>query len=106
MGRWVSYLNRERKLDSLVGRCPTAPPAPKGLYLYGNVGSGVLLDLIFCLSFKLLIIHPSVAVSWFPIHLHPTISWNFYHFLGNLGHSCGVSLLLNFFVGILGFVYS
>ncbi|KAG8381754.1 hypothetical protein BUALT_Bualt05G0005400 [Buddleja alternifolia] len=39
VGKWVSYLNRERKLDSLVGRRPTAPTAPKGLYLYGNVGS-------------------------------------------------------------------
>ncbi|KAH9799150.1 AFG1-like ATPase family protein [Citrus sinensis] len=49
VGRWVSYLNRERKLDSLVGRCPTAPPAPKGLYLYGNVGSGktMLMDMFY-----------------------------------------------------------
>lgn len=42
VGKWVSYLNRERKLDSVVGRRPSAPPAPKGLYLYGNVGSGML----------------------------------------------------------------
>ncbi|KAL0407642.1 UNVERIFIED_CONTAM: AFG1-like ATPase [Sesamum radiatum] len=39
VGKWVSYLNREKKLDSLVGKRPTAPPAPKGLYIYGNVGS-------------------------------------------------------------------
>lgn len=40
VGRMVSYLNREKKLDSFVGRRPVAPVAPKGLYLYGNVGSG------------------------------------------------------------------
>ncbi|KAI8547501.1 hypothetical protein RHMOL_Rhmol07G0200700 [Rhododendron molle] len=44
VGKWVSYLNRERKLDSLIGRRPTAPPAPKGLYLYGNVGSGIATE--------------------------------------------------------------
>ncbi|KAF3447131.1 hypothetical protein FNV43_RR12311 [Rhamnella rubrinervis] len=49
VGKWVSYLNREKKLDSLVGRCPTAPPAPKGLYIYGNVGSGktMLMDMFY-----------------------------------------------------------
>ncbi|KAF2287219.1 hypothetical protein GH714_039369 [Hevea brasiliensis] len=49
VGRWVSYLNRERKLDSLVGSRPTAPPAPKGLYIYGNVGSGktMLMDMFY-----------------------------------------------------------
>ncbi|KAG5540924.1 hypothetical protein RHGRI_020977 [Rhododendron griersonianum] len=49
VGKWVSYLNRERKLDSLIGRRPTAPPAPKGLYLYGNVGSGktMLMDMFY-----------------------------------------------------------
>ncbi|XP_021608209.1 AFG1-like ATPase isoform X2 [Manihot esculenta] len=49
VGRWVSYLNRERKLDSLVGCRPTAPPAPKGLYIYGNVGSGktMLMDMFY-----------------------------------------------------------
>lgn len=49
VGRWVSYLNRERKLDSVTGRRPTAPPAPKGLYLYGNVGSGktMLMDMFY-----------------------------------------------------------
>ncbi|KAF6151165.1 hypothetical protein GIB67_037373 [Kingdonia uniflora] len=49
VGKWVSYLNRERKLDSLVGRRPIAPPAPKGLYLYGNVGSGktMLMDMFY-----------------------------------------------------------
>ncbi|KAG5540927.1 hypothetical protein RHGRI_020977 [Rhododendron griersonianum] len=46
VGKWVSYLNRERKLDSLIGRRPTAPPAPKGLYLYGNVGSVPLKELL------------------------------------------------------------
>lgn len=43
VGKWVSYLNREKKLDSLVGRRPTAPAPPKGLYIYGNVGSGMIL---------------------------------------------------------------
>ncbi|XP_039166391.1 AFG1-like ATPase isoform X2 [Eucalyptus grandis] len=49
VGRWVSYLNRERKLDSMIGRRPTAPPSPKGLYLYGNVGSGktMLMDMFY-----------------------------------------------------------
>ncbi|PSS17771.1 Lactation elevated protein [Actinidia chinensis var. chinensis] len=49
MGKWVSYLNREKKLDSLIGRRPRAPPAPKGLYLYGNVGSGktMLMDMFY-----------------------------------------------------------
>ncbi|CAA0838445.1 AFG1-like ATPase family protein [Striga hermonthica] len=49
VGKWVSYLNREKKLDSLVGQCPTAPPAPKGLYIYGNVGSGktMLMDMFY-----------------------------------------------------------
>ncbi|KAF8389103.1 hypothetical protein HHK36_025788 [Tetracentron sinense] len=49
VGKWVSYLKREKKLDSLVGRRPVAPPAPKGLYLYGNVGSGktMLMDMFY-----------------------------------------------------------
>ncbi|GAB2223365.1 hypothetical protein Droror1_Dr00017506 [Drosera rotundifolia] len=49
VGKWVSYLNREKKLDSLFGQRPAPPPAPKGLYLYGNVGSGktMLLDMFY-----------------------------------------------------------
>lgn len=49
VGRWVSYLNREKKLDSVVGFIPSAPTAPKGLYLYGNVGSGktMLMDMFY-----------------------------------------------------------
>ncbi|KAL8503752.1 hypothetical protein ACS0TY_022462 [Phlomoides rotata] len=49
VGKWVSYLNREKKLDLLVGERPTAPPAPKGLYIYGNVGSGktMLMDMFY-----------------------------------------------------------
>ncbi|XP_024313836.1 AFG1-like ATPase isoform X2 [Brachypodium distachyon] len=49
VGRWVSYLNREKKLDTLVGQKPVAPVAPKGLYLYGNVGSGktMLMDMFY-----------------------------------------------------------
>lgn len=50
VGKMVSYLNREKKMDAIVGTRPVAPPAPKGLYLYGNVGSGMhalhLLDLL------------------------------------------------------------
>ncbi|XP_051129387.1 uncharacterized protein LOC127250251 [Andrographis paniculata] len=49
VGKWVSYLNREKKLDSSVGLRPKAPPAPKGLYIYGNVGSGktMLMDMFY-----------------------------------------------------------
>ncbi|KAJ1292677.1 hypothetical protein BS78_01G008300 [Paspalum vaginatum] len=49
VGKWVSYLNREKKLDTLVGQRPVAPVAPKGLYLYGNVGSGktMLMDMFY-----------------------------------------------------------
>ncbi|KAK7260873.1 hypothetical protein RIF29_27172 [Crotalaria pallida] len=49
VGKWVSYLKREKKLDSLVGRRPTAPSSPKGLYIYGNVGSGktMLMDMFY-----------------------------------------------------------
>ncbi|PIA65637.1 hypothetical protein AQUCO_00100860v1 [Aquilegia coerulea] len=49
VGKWVSYLNREKKLNSAVGPRPVAPSAPKGLYLYGNVGSGktMLMDMFY-----------------------------------------------------------
>lgn len=49
VGKWVSYLNREKKLDSIIGPRPVAPVAPKGLYLYGNVGSGktMLMDMFY-----------------------------------------------------------
>lgn len=49
VGKWVSYLNRERKLDSLSGRRPNLPAAPKGLYIYGDVGSGktMLMDMFY-----------------------------------------------------------
>ncbi|KAK9079481.1 hypothetical protein SSX86_001153 [Deinandra increscens subsp. villosa] len=49
VGKWVSYLNREKKLDLVVGKRPGVPPAPKGLYIYGNVGSGktMLMDMFF-----------------------------------------------------------
>lgn len=50
VGKWVSYLNREKKLDSLVGTRPSAPPAPKGLYIYGNVGSGMSLNIFLFTS--------------------------------------------------------
>jgi len=49
VGKWVSYLNREKKLDKLVGQRPVAPVAPKGLYLYGNVGSGKLPESYTCM---------------------------------------------------------
>lgn len=48
----VSYLNREKKLDSLVGRRPVAPTAPKGIYLYGNVGSGMARYIYYRVSRK------------------------------------------------------
>ncbi|KAI7754991.1 hypothetical protein M8C21_016355 [Ambrosia artemisiifolia] len=49
VGKWVSYLNREKKLDLVVGKRPAVPPAPKGLYIYGNVGSGktMLMDMFY-----------------------------------------------------------
>lgn len=28
-----------------MGRCPSAPRAPRGLYIYGNVGSGKFLSM-------------------------------------------------------------
>ncbi|XP_064949992.1 uncharacterized protein LOC135599149 isoform X4 [Musa acuminata AAA Group] len=49
VGKMVSYFNREKKLDSVVGVQPVPPTAPKGLYLYGNVGSGktMLMDMFY-----------------------------------------------------------
>jgi len=60
VGKWVSYLNREKKLDSLVGPRPVPPVAPRGLYLYGNVGSGKIsfsvsvLPSVACVATELL----------------------------------------------------
>jgi predicted ATPase len=51
VGKWVSYLNREKKLDTLVGQKPVAPIAPKGIYLYGNVGSGKLINNFIIIVF-------------------------------------------------------
>lgn len=39
-GFLVAHIEREKKLDSLVGTRPQAPSAPQGIYLYGNVGCG------------------------------------------------------------------
>jgi len=39
-GFMVARIEREKKLDSVVGRRPHAPTAPQGVYLYGNVGCG------------------------------------------------------------------
>ncbi|KAI4376901.1 hypothetical protein MLD38_014608 [Melastoma candidum] len=54
VGKWVSYLNPERELDSVVGRCPT-PCAPRSVYLYDNVGSGktMLMDMFHNLLWAL-----------------------------------------------------
>lgn len=57
VGKWVSYLNREKKLDLLVGLRPTAPSAPKGLYIYGNVGSGLPLHLTQSLIYHRILSH-------------------------------------------------
>lgn len=39
-GFMVARIEREKKLDFIVGRRPHAPTAPQGVYLYGNVGCG------------------------------------------------------------------
>ncbi|MFQ6619174.1 hypothetical protein Gotur_000555 [Gossypium turneri] len=71
VGKWVSYLNRERKLDSLVGRRPTAPPAPKGLYIYGNVGSGktMLMDMFYSAT-------EGIVKHRQRFHFHEVSSWS------------------------------
>eukprot|EP00250_Pteridium_aquilinum_P001043 c11233_g1_i1 orf=42-1949(+) len=48
-GRMVSHINREKKLDQLVGPPPPLPSSPKGLYIYGNVGCGktMLMDMFY-----------------------------------------------------------
>lgn len=70
VGKWVSYLNREKKLDSLVGRRPTAPPAPKGLYIYGNVGSGktMLMDMFYSAT-------EGIVKHRQRFHFHEVSSW-------------------------------
>jgi len=75
VGKWVSYLKREKKLDSVVGRRPTAPPAPKGLYIYGNVGSGIyLLIFVFWVNYLFHSILKMVKFTLsFPLILKTTI---------------------------------
>lgn len=48
-GRKVSHINREKKLDRLVGPPPSLPSTPKGLYIYGSVGCGktMLMDMFY-----------------------------------------------------------
>lgn len=70
VGKWVSYLKREKKLDSIVGRRPTAPPAPKGLYIYGNVGTGTCILSFFsilaeCLCYCLPVTQTYLSTTWF-----------------------------------------
>jgi predicted ATPase len=36
----VARIKREKKIDELIGPRPVSPQAPRGLYLYGNVGCG------------------------------------------------------------------
>lgn len=64
VGKWVSYLNREKKLDSQVGRRPAAPPAPKGVYLYGNVGSGTVASCLFLLHDSSYMLYKFISSSF------------------------------------------
>jgi predicted ATPase len=43
----VAHIKREKKIDELIGPRPVSPRAPRGLYLYGNVGCG-RRHTIFC----------------------------------------------------------
>lgn len=48
-GRMVAHINREKKLDQLLGPRPTLPLGPKGVYIYGSVGCGktMLMDMFY-----------------------------------------------------------